>query len=267
MTGFSPAWLALREPYDRAARSRRVLAAVGQAFTAKPAVAVTDLGCGTGATLRALAPLLPVEQRWQLVDHDEAVLAAATAAAPPGTEIVKIDLARHLEAALDDPGDLITMSALLDLVSAAWLDRLIAATVRLARPLYAALSYDGRVTLTPATPDDSAVIGAVNRHQTTDKGFGAALSPAAAAAAVAGFRRAGFDVIEDRSDWHFAASDRDIQMEMIDGWADAAGEMGVSPSELAAWRVARRDAVAAGRSTMQIGHVDFFARPMSMLRR
>ena len=54
VSGFAAAWLALREPYDHAARSaalaERFAAAVGNAPH------LIDLGCGTGSNLRYLAP-------------------------------------------------------------------------------------------------------------------------------------------------------------------------------------------------------------------
>jgi len=105
------------------------------------------------------------------------------------------------------------------------------------------------------------VIAAVNRHQRTDKGFGPALGPDAARTAPERFRRAGFAVLEGRSDWRFGVDDRDIQIEMLAGWARAAGEIGVDPSILEGWLCERRDHVVAGRSRMRVGHVDFFARP------
>jgi SAM-dependent methyltransferase len=225
-------------------------------------VAVTDLGCGTGSTLRAVAPLLPAPQSWRLVDNDETLLAAARKAAPSGVNVttVALDLARDAEQALGTC-DLVATSALLDLVSAAWLDRLVASLARLSRPLYAALSYDGAVDLTPPARHDDAVIAAVNRHQLTDKGFGPALGSKAARTAPERFRHAGFDVVEGRSDWRFGADDRAIQLEMLAGWAGAAGEIGVAPSILEEWLIERRDHVAAGRSHMRVGHVDFFATP------
>jgi SAM-dependent methyltransferase len=257
MSGFSADWLALREPHDRTARNGMVLDAVRAAFAAAPGIAVTDLGCGTGSALRALAPLLPAPQRWRLVDSDPALL--ATLAALPGVETVALDLAQHLDAALGVGGDLVTTSALLDLVSAEWLNRLIAAVGR--RPFYAALSYDGRAVLTPPDEDDAAVIAAVNRHQRTDKGFGPALGPDAARAAVDGFRASGFDVVAGPSDWQFAPKEGAIQAAMIDGWAEAAGVMGVPRPVLAQWLDRRRAHIAAGRSAMRVGHVHFFAVP------
>jgi hypothetical protein len=263
MSGFSAAWLAMREPYDQAARNGAVLDAVAAAFAGASAATVTDLGCGSGATMRAIAPRLPARQGWRLVDNDGVLLDVVRKAAPAGSSIatVALDLAGAIEQALDGC-DLVATSALLDLVSAVWLDRLVASLVRLSRPFYAALSYDGAVTLVPETRHDAVMIAAVNRHQRTDKGFGPALGPDAARSAPARFRGAGFAVLEGRSDWRFGPRDYEIQMAMLDGWADAAREIGVSPSTLEEWLSERRDHVTAGRSQMQVGHIDFFATPI-----
>src|SRR5215472_11737425 len=95
MSGFPAAWLAMREPYDRAARNGAVLDAVAMAFADAPAVAVTDLGCGTGATMRAIAPRLPSRQSWRLVDNDMALLGRASlsgaATAPAGASITTVE--------------------------------------------------------------------------------------------------------------------------------------------------------------------------------
>jgi hypothetical protein len=261
---FSPQWLALREPYDQAARNSAVLDAVRKAFAGVPAVRVADLGCGTGSTMRAVAPLLPARQDWRLVDNDAALLEAAHDAAPAMCEVTtaQVDLAADLGAALGGDTDLVTMSALLDLVSVQWLERLVAMLAISGRPLYAALSYDGRVNLMPACRHDDLVIAAVNRHQLTDKGFGPALGPQAAAAAPDRLRRQGFAIQEGRSDWSFGPSDRDIQLEMLAGWASAAAEMGVGPALLDDWLAERRAHVEAERSQMRVGHLDFFAAPI-----
>jgi SAM-dependent methyltransferase len=263
---FSANWLAMREPYDLAARNGAVLNAVAAAIADAPAVTVTDLGCGTGATMRAVAPRLPAGQHWRLVDNDDALLTTAlegpadAVLAGVNVTAVTADLASAIEPVLGDC-DLVTTSALLDLVSAAWLDRLVASLVRLSRPLYAALSYDGTVTLSPQSRLDAEVIAAVNRHQRTDKGFGPALGPDAARIASERLRVAGFTVIEGRSDWQFDPGDRAIQNAMIGGWAVAARETGVKPFVLLAWLAERTAYLQQGCSTMQVGHIDFFATP------
>ena len=147
-------------------------------------------------------------------------------------------------------------------MSAPWLERLVAILSISRRPLYAALSFDGRVSLAPACRDDAAIIAAVNRHQLTDKGFGPALGPQGGAAAVAALQAEGFAIAQGASDWVFGPADAAIQREMLAGWAGAAAEMGVAPGLLDAWLAERRAHVAAGRSEMRVGHLDFFAAPI-----
>jgi SAM-dependent methyltransferase len=266
MSGFSAEWLALREPHDARARNRAVLDALAAATAAAGAISVVDLACGTGATLRAIASRLPARQDWRLVDNDLSLLArAASGASTRGVTVTRIpvDLTRDLEAALDGAIDLVTTSALLDLVSAEWLDRLVVEVAARRLPLYAALSYDGRIGFEPADPLDAEVIAAVNRHHETDKGFGPALGPSAAEAAIARFEAARYAVVHGRSDWRLGPRDHDIQRDMLAGWAGAAREIGaISLADAAAWLTRRRDLVAAGRSVITVGHVDFFARPI-----
>jgi hypothetical protein len=176
--------------------------------------------------------------------------------------VIPLDLNRDLEAALDGAVDLVTTSALLDLVSEPWLDRLVVEIVARSIPLYAALSYDGRTKLTPPDPFDAEIAAAVNAHHRTDKGFGPALGPAAAAFAIARFEALGYSVVHGTSDWAIGPDDRDLQNEILSGWADAAHEIGaLSLADTTAWLTRRRNAVAAGRSSLLVGHVDFFATP------
>jgi hypothetical protein len=60
----------------------------------------------------------------------------------------------------------------------------------------------------------------------------------------------------------FARRDREIQIEILSGWAAAAREIGDMPlTDVAGWLTRRRDLVTAERSSIRVGHVDFFARP------
>jgi hypothetical protein len=106
------------------------------------------------------------------------------------------------------------------------------------------------------------VVAAVNAHQRTDKGFGPALGPAAAQAAVECFKRVGYAVVDGDADWQFGPQDRDIQIELLSGWAAAAREIaGVELAEVIRWLTRRRDLVQAGRSSIRVGHRDLFASP------
>ena len=265
--GFTEHWLALREPYDARARNSMVLRAIAEAVADCASISIVDLGCGIGATLRALTSRLPRKQNWRLVDNNVAALECVQAIKPaPAVEVktVLLNLVDGLQAALDGPVNMVTTSALLDLVSREWLEQFVRHSVARQLPVYAALTYDGRVALRPVDLHDAAVIAAVNRHQLSDKGFGPALGPSAASCAVGLFRAAGYDVIEGNSDWTFGPVDREIQLEIFTAWAEAAREAGAVPiADLELWLSARRDAVARGRSELCIGHVDFVARPVA----
>ena len=269
MTAFSAEWLALREPYDLRARNPNVLAALADAVANRAALAIVDLACGAGSTLRAIAPHLAPAQSWRLVDNDPGLLARAAALLPIGTKnatAVPVDIARELETALAEPVDLVTTSALLDLVSADWLALLANGIAGRGLLIYAALTYDGSVTFAPADAFDATIVGAVNRHQRGDKGFGPALGPAAAAAAIARFEALGYAVVHGKSDWTLGPGDVDIQEALLTGWAEAARETGdLDSSDIEAWLVRRRAHLAAGRSSISVGHSDFFARPTGVL--
>lgn len=266
MSGFSADWLALREPYDARARNLAILDAVVASLDRYPSVRITDLACGTGSTLRALAPRLPAQQDWRLVDNDLGLLARATAMARPATvsaAAIVLDLNRDLEAVLDGPVDLVTASALLDLVSEAWLERLAVEIAARSIPIYAALSYNGRIKFDPVDPLDDAIVAAINAHQRTDKGFGPALGPAAVSFAIARFEKLGYSVVHGESDWVIGPDDRDMQIEILAGWASAVRELGDLPlADTVEWLTRRRDAVNAGRSSLRVGHVDIFGWPI-----
>jgi SAM-dependent methyltransferase len=265
MTGFSTQWLALREPHDTRARNAGVLAAVRETHADLPSITVVDLACGTGSTRRAIAPALPQHQHWTFVDNDLSLLArAADFPVPVGSTIraTPVDLMRDLEAALDGACDLVTCSALLDLVSETWLDRLVTECAARRLPLYAALTYDGRIALKPQVRTDAQIIDAVNRHQKNDKGFGPALGPDAASALIRRFGHLDYQVSEGPSDWDVGSADADMQRATLTQWALAAREVDVmSAANIASWLEQRLEFVAAGHSRLRVGHVDIFARP------
>ena len=260
MSGFAASWLALREPFDRRARNATVLGAVAAALADRTAPNIADLACGTGSTYRAVSPRLPAGQRWKLYDNDLSLLARA--GGPANVVTVPLDLAHDVEGALDGPVDLVTTSALLDLVSDSWLERFVTEAAARRLPVYAALSYDGRTTFEPSAPLDDKIISAVNEHQRTDKGFGPSLGPDAARTAIERFERLGYSVLQGTSDWVFGPDDKEIQREVLSGWAAAARDIGKPPlPDTIGWLGERRETVAGGRSTIRVGHVDFFAAP------
>ncbi|MBS3744804.1 MAG: class I SAM-dependent methyltransferase, partial [Wenzhouxiangellaceae bacterium] len=75
---FEADWLSLREAADAAARDPDLVGRASAWLADRPRpLAITDLGAGSGANPRFLAPRLPGPQRWRLVDHDAGLLARA----------------------------------------------------------------------------------------------------------------------------------------------------------------------------------------------
>jgi hypothetical protein len=249
--GFSAEWLSLREPADHTARSARLTRAVAESVDADPAPRILDLAAGTGSFPGA---------RWLLVDHDPALLARVTQTPRLETRVTDLASLTPTNRALFDGRALVTASALLDLVSEPWVRTLAAQCALHGSAVLFALTYDGRIDCSPADQDDGAIVGFVNQHQRTDKGFGPALGPDASACAERCFDALGYRVQRARSDWVLPPGTEALQRPLIDGWAQAA--TGIAPSEAAlveAWRVRRQAHVDAGRSHIIVGHEDLVA--------
>lgn len=280
--GFDAAWLALREPFDAAARDPALALRFARALPVKPAL--IDLGAGTGSLFRFLAPLIAGEQSWTFVDADPALLDEAfnqtaewadtlglrissddntlTIHAPGGDW--RVDGELHDLAAM--PGELpfaqmdaVVCSALLDLVSRRWIEQL-AASVRV--PFYAALSVDGRDAWLPVHPADKTVRAGFRRDQGRDKGFGRALGPDAPGVALRAFAARGFAVASAPSDWVVPRTALAMTHSLILGAESAA--MATLPARrraIAVWREARHAQAMVNRLAVRVGHRDILALP------
>lgn len=247
MSGFSAEWLALRAPADDAARDagladRLVEWAAGRALT------VADLGGGAGAAHRALAPHLPGAS-WRVLDDDPELLALL----PDGAEAVEADLAAGLDAAFEPRPDLVTCFAFLDLVSAAWLERLADRVAAAGAALYAPLTYDGREVWLPKPPHEAEALAAFHADMRRDKGFGPALGPDAPAAVATALSARGYRVETADSAWRLT---RGALMDALAAGSAEAVLASLPADRRPAWRQGR----AAADSAM-IGHRDILALP------
>jgi hypothetical protein len=287
MSGFSAGWLDLRESADTQARSATLVEVLDRRDAAPDSpLAVFDHGAGTGANLRYLAPKLGGVQHWMLVDHDAALLdaarvrlieggrgrGAAISSAHGETLFVaadftcairthKLDLARDLGSLVVPDNSLVTASALLDLVSAHWLEQLATMCRNSRARVLLALTYDGRMRLQPGGPDDAFATRCFNRHQLLDKGFGPALGPRAAETTADFLTARGYAVTSAASDWHLDMRDGHLQTQLLDGWLAAALE--IAPEErprLTRWHAAHRRRIDAGGTQLHVGHRDLAGR-------
>lgn len=280
MSGFDAGWLSLRAAADMRARNAGLAARVTAHFADKETLSILDLGCGTGANLRASYALYPKSQHWQLVDHDLALLevgkqtlmhwADEGRTEADGTlclrkdsyklhiKFLQRDLSRDMDGLFQNDSDLVTASALFDLVSDAWLARFVDMIAERSSAVYALLTYDGDEKWLPSLPLDEAVHAGFLAHQHRDKGFGAALGPDAPAALRSHLEAIGFKVNVADSPWRLTQErDGDLMVALADGIASASCESGTITEEQASdWLASRSKAPFA-----HIGHQDLFAAP------
>jgi hypothetical protein len=257
MSDFAPEWLALREPADAEARAVSLLDPLWSALGGHEVV-VRDLGSGTGSMSRWLTHRLPGPQEWILTDRDPVLLAVAAASLPAAVLEVR-DLTLLTSADLAGT-DLVTGSALLDLLTEAEVTRLVEACVTGACPALFTLSVTGRVTLDPADPLDEAVTRAFNDHQRRTVDGRTLLGPDAVAVTAAAFERAGAVVHRAPSPWRLGSDQSDLVAAWLRGWVSAASEQD-EDLHLGEYLRHRLAECAAGELTATVHHEDLLALP------
>jgi hypothetical protein len=274
---YSAEWLALREPFDHAARSARLAQRLAESLPQRPRI--VDLAGGSGSLFRFLAPVIGRGQDWVLLDADHNLLDeafgrtagwarrqgfAATAAGdtlqlstPRGLWRLRVaarDLSARPPVGSDwkEEHDAIVCSSLLDLVSMAWLRRLCRS---ISVPFLACLTADGRDSWRPRHQLDTLVRGAFRRDMRRDKGFGPALGTEAV-------RSVPQVSASAPSDWRIPRTALRMQRALIDATADAA--RAACPAQaraIAEWQEARLRQALRGRLAITIGHRDILVLP------
>ena len=253
----SPEWLLLREPADAAARSAELAERLGRHLATAGRLVIHDLGGGSGAMCRWLEPRLPSPQHWVVHDRDGDLLKLAVADVPgPMTvEARRSDITRLTRGELAG-ASLVTASALLDLLTADGLARMLVACA--GRPMLLALTVVGRVTLTPEEPLDALMGAAFNAHQRR----GGKLGPDAVATAADQLRRTGAEVLVRPSPWRLDAAHADLAAEWFGGWVAAACEQDPAlAAEAGAYRERRKAQAAAGELDVTVDHADLLVLP------
>jgi len=271
----------LRAEADQAARVGALdrLLAAALAARDEPLHAV-DLGDGGGANLRYLAPRLGGRQLWRLRDSDAGRCAAgpgriAAAMSRAGYSFAEDSGGLHLQGAdlsltaqieladlesqplpKDAAPDLVTGVALLERVDRDWMRALVRSCAAHRSHALFALSYDGRLTLTPETRHDGLIRELVNARLRAEGRPG----PDAPVALAALFRNTGFDVEEARSDWHLDSAQSALYQRVHAALASLAADSAPGRAdEIDSWLARRMDLLAAGLGALTVGHLDVLA--------
>ncbi|MFC7368266.1 glycosyltransferase [Vreelandella zhaodongensis] len=289
---FAADWLSLRETVDARSRSQALVdalanwlsddqrrAELSKSEESLPPITLADLGCGRGSNSQFLAPRLHHAQRWMLIDHDPALLSEAysrtsqlsTGKGEPMLVETHCASLTHLDHPALTHCDVVTASALIDLVSQQWIDALAAQCAKHRQALFITLSITGEWCFTNAQqqplndPDDHWVSGLFNAHQRRDKGLGDALGGDAHSALANAMAHYGYRVIEAETPWCLAAGKPalyPLMCSLIEGWANAATEQAPeAASRIAQWRDERLGKVTEGKVGIWVGHRDLLALP------
>jgi hypothetical protein len=268
-TRVSARWLALREPADAAARPLELVGHLRGALPAADRQVIHDLGGGTGAMGRWLAPLVPGPQHWIVHDRDADLLAiaaeehprraadgAAVTVEPKHSDITRLQPGELAEATL------ITTSALLDMLTERELGGLVGICAAVGCPVLLTLSVVGRVGVSPADPLDGRVGAAFNAHQRRSTDRGRLLGPDAVAVAVEGFTRQGATVLLRPSPWRLGALQSELAAEWFAGWIGAACEQQPELArETDAYTRRRLAQARAGQLEITVEHADVLVLP------
>jgi hypothetical protein len=213
-------WLDLREPADAAARATDLADRIACHLAGSGRLVVHDLGAGTGSMRRWLGPRLPGPQHWIMYDRDPELLHRA---ANGNAETRVADITRL---SADDlaGASLITASALLDMLTADEIDRVVSACAGAGCPVLFTISVVGRVELTPPDALDNDIAAAFDAHQRRTTAGRTLLGPDAVAAAAQAFARHGIGVVVRPSPWRLGPGQSDLAAEWFRGWVAAACE-------------------------------------------
>jgi hypothetical protein len=217
---FSAAWLSLREPADAAARALELVEMLPATVRT-----VRDLGCGTGSLGRWLSPRLGAGQHWIMTDRDPALLLHAAESMPDGVTVStqRLDVAELTAADLAGT-DLVTCSALLDLLTVEEVERLAGVCAEARVSVLFTLSVTGEVQLAPHDPLDAEIEAAFNAHQRRVDGGRRLLGPDAPQVAADAFTKVGAAVTVRPSPWRLGPAMPALTAEWLRGWVGAAAE-------------------------------------------
>ena len=267
-TRVSSRWLALRESADAEARSPALVKRLQRALAASGCRVIHDLGAGTGAMGRWLAPLLDGPQHWVVHDRDADLLALALADRPgPAADGASVTIeARHTDVTKMHPRELagaalITTSALLDLLTENELERLADICAAARCPVLLTLSVIGRAEITPAVPLDSRVAAAFDAHQRRATERGRLLGPDAVGFAIETFRRLAAEVLVEPSPWRLGPAHSGLAEAWFAGWLGAAREQDTELDSGELYMRRRLVEAGAGELAIRVGHADVLVLP------
>ncbi len=243
---------------------------------------IVDLGSGSGATFRRLAPVIGRAQAWLFVENDDTQLGLGLDATarwaeaqgwtvtwpgralllhrPQGAwriEGLVADIARGPPAQIRQANGVVT-SALLERAAESWIGRL---APMLHVPLLACGLVDGRVAWLPRDPADAQVTRLWRRSLARNPAFGPGLGANAAAIVRRALGERGFAITTAATEWIVPARSP-LSLPLVRRIAsDARGIAGPAAARVNDWETRRGRSAILGRLGARVGHLDLLATP------
>lgn len=220
---------------------------------------IIDLGAGTGANQRWLAPRLPFPQRWIHLDHDPAI--SRWVPLPGGTMIIdgSVEALGQMLGMLGGEPCLVTCSAVLDVLTTDQLAAVCQAVIDNQVPALFSLTVTGTATMDPVNVQDRSLLAAFNDHQRRVGRPG----PDAVEIAVNALWAGGLTVRTQETPWQLTASSDSVFVErLLQERLDAAvaQDPGLA-SAATTWFQLRCAQLALGMLRIEVGHRDILALP------
>jgi hypothetical protein len=261
-----PAWLAARAPADASARAATLDSLLPElinylinSYGLGRTLQIIDLGAGTGANQRWLAPRLPFPQRWIHLDHDPAL--SRWVPLPDGTMIIdgSVETLGQMLGMLSGEPCLVTCSAVLDVLTSDQLAAVCQAVIDNQVLALFSLTVTGTATMDPANVQDQPLLDAFNDHQRRVGRPG----PDAVGLAVKALWEGGFTVCTQETPWQLtASSDLAFVEQLLQERLDAAVAQDPSLASAATtWFELRSAQLALGLLRIEVGHRDILALP------
>lgn len=283
---FAISWLDARESADVRARDVGIVELIGQFRNGLESINVVDLGAGTGALFRYLAPKLGGQQTWRFIDNSDVLrqqIPSRLTAWVAETKL-SIKIGKNLwcvgndsekycvfyeqkdfgkgfdEFRVKPQPHLITASALLDLVSGSWIEELTAFCLRMGASFYGCLTYDGKIEWSPSHPGDTKLLQLLNQDQKRDKGLGPALGPDSLPFVTQSLASRGFSIELASTPWVLGPDDVELQYALLSQWTKLFENAAVwRPQEFYNWKKFRLETMVDSGSCLEIGHYDIWS--------
>jgi hypothetical protein len=222
-------------------------------------VQIVDLGAGTGANQRWLAPRLPIRQRWLHLDHNPVISRSLPLAAETVIVDESVEALGKLLTRSSGDRQLVSCSALLDVLTTEQIQAVCRAVIDNRVPAFFSLTVTGGLRLSPADAHDQLLLAAFNDHQRRAGRAG----PEATTLTVNLLRAAEFAVTTQETPWRLTAESGPAFVDQMleERLAAAVAQDPALARTAKAWLELRRAQLAAGLLRIELDHCDLLGLP------